>query len=770
MTISEENKRKLKELVIKDLSRAFESLKEILKDNSSSLNQLLVLEGQYRYITKRHLHGTVTNEEARVRINAITHSILEFIDNLAKEQPKSIEKAQIRKIKFRKGKTLYNVPNVMKQGLESRCFVRVAFTETLLKEGLQSDATVKIQEIKVADTMQVELLDPSSRKNFEIRHLTSSEQTLEEDSYTEWQFMVTPLQVGEHELILKIALIENIDGKEKRKEITLIEQVNVLVSGSESILPSNEPKELQEIALLISSFVSLPEKDKALFRVLLDRVISQNPQKGLVTILLLCIGVTGSIWAVGYYQQEKLWNWADAQDSIGAYEKYTEEYPNGRHREDAIWKLALLHNTLDKYLAYIQSYPDGKFIEEANYRIALLQNNLVAFYQYLDQFPKGANREEVFEKINFLYRQSPPNLELSVGNDTLQVNISGAYSPYFFTVTQSDTTFSEQIIRGDSALLYPLASFRTHPGNFYFSLRDSVDNLVIDTLTVSEDKQIEFIEKQSAIRFLTDSVHIGQVFKGEVITVELPYENISNTAVDFKKITLTNPSRGFRVEWRKNKLSPGQQGTITVRINTESLKAGQFSAQFSAQLGRSRYWKSLEPFYISGWVKTTITDLRDKNTYPITKINGKIWYAENVRFDYDHYRDLEEFFSCNKTRDRGDKTFRWEDARRQACPDGWRIPTEMDWESVFRNYGEFDIHTTDTTRTAYNEIVRAGSSKLNISTDIKYWTDKRIEGDLVSVISLNSNRTQIRVSSENKKNCYYCRCLKVESNRTIRIE
>lgn len=694
MSLQEEKKHSLKELVINDLPRAFECLKEILKDDGPNQNKLLVLERQYAYIQKRQLIGTLTNEEAQARINTITHSILEFIDALTKAEPESFQKAQIRKIKFRKGKTLYNVPGVMEQGIESLCFVRIAFTEDMLRENLQSDTKVKAKEIKVADTMQVELMDPSSRKNFEIRPLTSSEQALEDDSYTEWQFMVTPLQPGEHKLILSIAVIENIDGNVNRKYFTLTEHVNVLVSGSEFTLPSSTPKEIQDITILISTFASLPETDKAIFRPLLNRIFNENLQRGLATIILLCIAITGSIWAIGYYQQEKLWDWAEAQNSINAYEKYIEKHPKGRYLEDAIWKLALLRNTLDEYLNYIQTYPEGKFIEEANYQIALLRNQLAVFYEYLEQFPGGTSREKVLEKINLLYRQSPPNLELSVDNDTLQVLVSGTFSPYYLTVAQSDTTFYEQTIQRDSTLSYPLATFKTYPGNYYLSLQDSVDNVVIDTFTIFEDKKIELFEKQSAIRFLTDSVNIGQVFKGEVITIELPYENISNTAVELKNITLTNYSNGFKKEW----------------------------------------------------------------------------YAENVRFDYDHYRDLEEFFSCNKTRDKGVKTFRWEDARRQACPDGWRIPTEVDWESVFRNYGEFDIHTTDTTRTAYNEIVRAGSSKLNLSTDIKYWTDKRIEGDLVSVISLNSDRTQIRVNSENKRNCNYCRCLKKESYRIIRIE
>lgn len=122
----------------------------------------------------------------------------------------------------KEGKVLYHIPGTMQVLSWTRCTVRLAWEEILLKEGLKiPEEEQVIESIRLGEIMQVSLNEGQSGSNFEIKALNNEEQFILSDDFTEWLFDVKPLVAGDFILILRVTLIQIILGKERKKDIVL---------------------------------------------------------------------------------------------------------------------------------------------------------------------------------------------------------------------------------------------------------------------------------------------------------------------------------------------------------------------------------------------------------------------------------------------------------------------------------------------------------------------------------------------------------------------
>ncbi|HMN88629.1 MAG TPA: hypothetical protein PKD70_00835 [Saprospiraceae bacterium] len=233
MTPFEQLKVELKEKVPLGIDIALQALKSVIPNNVPRYNELLILESRYQNLNENLVGGLMEREKAEVGFNILRKDILLFISDL-KEDDFVKEPTEQAAPKPRMGKVLKRIPNKMQLNKEVKCVIRVAFNEALLMTGLEEDANDAIKEVRVANVMSVEMLDPSESQAFSIKGFSESIQRIFEDDFTEWLFYVKPLLEGEHVLLVKVAVVELIDGRERKREIVLEEIVQVITTAPEA--------------------------------------------------------------------------------------------------------------------------------------------------------------------------------------------------------------------------------------------------------------------------------------------------------------------------------------------------------------------------------------------------------------------------------------------------------------------------------------------------------------------------------------------------------
>ncbi len=132
------------------------------------------------------------------------------------------------------GKVLYHIPGMMQVEKWTRCTIRLAWEELILSEGLRIPEEERVVEsIRMGNVMQVSLEESQNGQNFEINPLNNTEQFISEDEFTEWLFDVKPHKEGTFTLILRVTLIQIIEGFERKKDVVLERNVK-----TESFVPN----------------------------------------------------------------------------------------------------------------------------------------------------------------------------------------------------------------------------------------------------------------------------------------------------------------------------------------------------------------------------------------------------------------------------------------------------------------------------------------------------------------------------------------------------
>jgi len=103
-----------------------------------------------------------------------------------------------------KGTILHNIPDTMRVSKKQRVEVRLIRSRDRISivQNVRGSQKVKISDIKVGKAMGVKLI--GSPKNFEILAHSSEIQAVGRRDYTLWEWDVTPLKDGRHDLYLKV--------------------------------------------------------------------------------------------------------------------------------------------------------------------------------------------------------------------------------------------------------------------------------------------------------------------------------------------------------------------------------------------------------------------------------------------------------------------------------------------------------------------------------------------------------------------------------------
>ena len=216
----EELKVELLNVIPLGLDMAFSSLKAVIPNDVPKYADVIQFESRYLDIQRELLNGNIESEKATVELNKLRSAVILFVKELKAEDFVK-ELAEQAQRKARMGKILKRIPNKMQVNKEVRCVIRLAVNETLLMEGLEMETDDAIRDVRMGGVMSVEMIDPGEQPAFAIRTMSTPTQTIFEDDFTEWLFFVKPLTEGTYPLMVKVAIVEIVNGIERKREIVL---------------------------------------------------------------------------------------------------------------------------------------------------------------------------------------------------------------------------------------------------------------------------------------------------------------------------------------------------------------------------------------------------------------------------------------------------------------------------------------------------------------------------------------------------------------------
>jgi hypothetical protein len=198
---------------------------EVAKFDPSLVTDATLLESRYTNAKADFtLKGILPREDFDRTVAQVNYALLEIVEKLEKTAPLSIGTPKNKN----SGRILHNIPGTMPIGKERRCIVRIAYDDEALLRDLTVDENTTIQSVRIAEVMGVELVDFNETPTFSVRTITEEEQFISSDDYTQWLFMVKALREGTFPLTLKVSVIEEVNGKERKRDIVLEKEVFVI--------------------------------------------------------------------------------------------------------------------------------------------------------------------------------------------------------------------------------------------------------------------------------------------------------------------------------------------------------------------------------------------------------------------------------------------------------------------------------------------------------------------------------------------------------------
>jgi hypothetical protein len=204
--------------------------KEVSQFDPSLVTDATLLGSRYTTATNDCIIKNILPRDAYdLTVAQINYALLEIVEKLEKDAPLSTSTAKNKN----SGRILHNIPGIMPIGKERRCIVRIAYDDESLLRDLKVDENTTIENVRIAEVMGVELVDFNETPAFTIRTLNEAEQFISDDDYTQWLFMVKALREGKYPLTLKVAVIEQINGKERKRDIVLEKEVFIITNIEE---------------------------------------------------------------------------------------------------------------------------------------------------------------------------------------------------------------------------------------------------------------------------------------------------------------------------------------------------------------------------------------------------------------------------------------------------------------------------------------------------------------------------------------------------------
>ncbi|HOY18121.1 MAG TPA: SUMF1/EgtB/PvdO family nonheme iron enzyme [Haliscomenobacter sp.] len=403
-----------------NLSAALTLCKGLLSQNAEKLNAILAMQANLKQLNGERNNGTIDQEKYAIRLAQINQAFLNFVTALEESdfEPPAAKTANTPGKDAHLGSVLYRVPHHMPLAKASICTIRVAIDEdAIVKDIDMEDSDVRLhKQVEVSERMSAELLDFEG-KVFDIAAMSAKDQNVRPTGYTQWLFRVTPLLEGEHQLLVKVSLLE-FDPNTKEylpREVSVLETVTVVTATQHS---DEEEAPMKSTG---QSFVMGPnavQKDKPTKIPWWKNLTQRGTALFLAFLTFTSLGVTS--WAVTP-EIKRDWWWATLRNEPEVYEKFIEKHQSDAKGdaqnlliETAYFRKAERSNSLNDLREYQNNYPSGEFQfrEKVLEKIATLEWKEVESIQkdpqplkiqkYLAHFPDATRLPEVVKAVSKL--------------------------------------------------------------------------------------------------------------------------------------------------------------------------------------------------------------------------------------------------------------------------------------------------------------------------------------------------------------------------------
>jgi Effector-associated domain 11 len=219
---------------------ALQRLEDWVNEHGSHKQQDIfkLLRSDYQTLQQQYIRGTMSNEEYQRALAKINGQVFEFLNVLSQKDLEPIGLGD-------KGRLMHNIPGKMILNEMSECIIRIAKDDEQLLRDFVLTGDSKVESIAISKKMEVELADPTGGKAFDISTISTNRQFITQNDFTQWIFDVIPLMEGSHRLAVKAIIIEEIDGKEERRDIVYRSMVTVVTSRLDAtvseLMPSWKP-------------------------------------------------------------------------------------------------------------------------------------------------------------------------------------------------------------------------------------------------------------------------------------------------------------------------------------------------------------------------------------------------------------------------------------------------------------------------------------------------------------------------------------------------
>lgn len=363
-----ELKRRLLQLLPDEgISAVIALLKKSLPENAAKFSALFQIETRLNMTNRDKIRGVLSQEQLELAYNRLSADLLDLVN--------SLEEADFSGTGApgKSGSILYKIPQTMQVNQEKRCFVRLAFEEDVIIQNVDLIGTT-MKPIRVAEVMEVSLLDPNETPAFTIRELNSPEQFIEKGDFTEWVFFVKPLRTGELPLALRVSVLEMVAGKDRKKEIVLEELIHVVAE------PDNDGYEETTTFKNAGYTITYSDAPEAAAEPDSPGPGDRQNKRRLLLALLVVFMMGAGAWALGV-PQEAGWWWVNFKNNKTGYEWYLDHWPKGPHSKEARekldsigWEAALQSGTDSAFNAYLSEFPDGRNRSDAQHKLDSLRN------------------------------------------------------------------------------------------------------------------------------------------------------------------------------------------------------------------------------------------------------------------------------------------------------------------------------------------------------------------------------------------------------------